>query len=187
MIDKLLKDCVPSKTTNNSRKQPWITDKAKKLSRQKYRWFKKLKTNNSPRVLEQYLLIKKQCKQECRKAKSSYLDKLSDPSNNNKLFWSYVKSKKKDNISNNFLKDDEGQLQNKPDIKGKIFNTQFASVMSSQTDQCPSTIRDKRAPDITRIDITVDGVQKLMANLDPHKAIGPDKIPPYLLKELAVQ
>ena len=35
--------------------------------------------------------------------------------------------------------------------------------------------------------ITVDGVLKLLRELNPKKAIGPDKVPCFLLKELAAE
>jgi hypothetical protein len=35
------------------------------------------------------------------------------------------------------------------------------------------------------ITITTPGVQKMLQNLQPHKATGPDRIPSGLLKELA--
>ena len=35
------------------------------------------------------------------------------------------------------------------------------------------------------ININVNGVLKLLKSVNPHKATGPDGIPPYLIKELA--
>ena len=98
----------------------------------------------------------------------------------------YVKSQKKDNVSNTFLRDSEGNLQNKPSIKANIFSEQFSSVFSPPNDNNP-TIRDPQAPAINDLEITTNGVQKLMKNLDHFKASGPDKVPPYILKELADQ
>jgi hypothetical protein len=37
------------------------------------------------------------------------------------------------------------------------------------------------------ITITTPGVKKLLQNLQPHKATGPDRIPSRLLKELACE
>ena len=38
-------------------------------------------------------------------------------------------------------------------------------------------------PDIPAISVTLNGVIKLLQNLKPYKASGPDKIPTRLLKE----
>ena len=59
-------------------------------------------------------------------------------------------------------------------------------MFSPPNDNNP-TIRDPQAPAINDLEITTNGVQKLMKNLDPFKASGPDKVPPYILKELADQ
>ena len=40
-------------------------------------------------------------------------------------------------------------------------------------------------PDIPAISVTLNGVIKLLQNLKPYKASGPDKIPTRLLKECA--
>ena len=40
-------------------------------------------------------------------------------------------------------------------------------------------------PDSGDINITNTGVEKLLKNLNPHKAAGPDNIRPMVLKELA--
>ena len=186
---KLLKDNVPLKTTNKSKKQPWMTNKAKKLCRRKYRWFRRTKQPDAPLwVMEKFLSIKAECQREVRRAKDSYLQKITDTSNgpNNKMFWGYVKSRKKDNISNTFLRDSEGKLQSQREVRAELFNHQFSSVYSKPEDT-GADLRDPPQPDISEITVTVNGVQKLMTDLSPFKSPGPDKIPPFLLKELAEQ
>ena len=42
-------------------------------------------------------------------------------------------------------------------------------------------------PSMTNITIGENDIQKLLANLNPRKAAGPDKLPCRLLKELAVE
>ena len=47
---------------------------------------------------------------------------------------------------------------------------------------------DKRPsffPAMPDIDLSTSGVQKLLDNLKPHRASGPDSIPPMVLKELS--
>ena len=71
-------------------------------------------------------------------------------------------------------------------VSRQIFSEQFSSVFSPPNDNNP-TIRDPQSPAINDLEITTNGVQKLMEDLDPFKASGPDKVPPYILKELADQ
>ena len=46
---------------------------------------------------------------------------------------------------------------------------------------------DGTAPDTESILISEEGVRKLLANLNPNKASGPDQISPRVLKELATE
>lgn len=130
--------------------------------------------------------IKKKCRKECRKAEAEYLDKISEDKENKKLFWNYVKSKRKDNISCSQLKDKSGKLQTDPQIKANLLNDQLSSVWSSPT-LINHTFRDKGAPDIDNLSISTKGVHKLLSNLKPFKATGPDGLPPFILKELAYE
>ena len=47
------------------------------------------------------------------------------------------------------------------------------------------TIDSDPIPDISPLNIDLVGVQKLLEDLDVHKASGPDNIPPRLLKDTA--
>ena len=42
-------------------------------------------------------------------------------------------------------------------------------------------------PNIAQLSVEVEGVLSLLTNIDPHKATGPDNIPPRLLRETAYQ
>ena len=66
--------------------------------------------------------------------------------------------------------------------KAELLNNQFKSVftledMDSMPDPLPMKYND--------ITIYPEGIQKLLSNLNPHKATGPDGISPRILKELA--
>ena len=185
-IISLINANVPTRqTTSHTSRQTWITAKAKRLCRQKKRWHKKSKKSNSARVKARYQEIKKKCRKECRKAKASFLDRISsDNENNKKLFWGYIKSKRKDNTSCTFLKDNCNRLQNDPKIKANILNEQFSSVWSTPG-FVQNDLLNPPSPPMADFDITVNGVTKLLHNVKPFKATGPDGIPPFILKELS--
>ena len=73
-------------------------------------------------------------------------------------------------------------------------NDQFKSVFSNIDkinesefeSNCKLSIKSKyqTMPDIT---ITSEGIAKLLLNLNPNKAAGPDEIKPRVLKELATE
>ena len=88
----------------------------------------------------------------------------------------------------------DGKLLTDPLQKASALNNQFYSVFTpvsniSRTDsnkQCimpPST----QHPNISRLTIKTEGIQKHLCNLNPSKAAGPDEITPKLLKELSVE
>ena len=133
-----------------------------------------------------YLEIKRKSRQECQKAKADYLDRISEDKDNKKLFWNYVKSKKKDNVSCSQLKDKHGKPQSDPLTKANLLNDQFSSVWSDPT-VVNHTFKDPDAPEIDNLNISTKGVHKLLINLKPFKATGPDGLPPFILKELAYE
>jgi hypothetical protein len=77
----------------------------------------------------------------------------------------------------------EGTLHSNPSEKANILNKQFQSAFTSEAntnipDKGPST-----HPTMEPIKISRDGVYKLIKNINPSKATGPDTIAGRVLKE----
>jgi len=72
-------------------------------------------------------------------------------------------------------------------FKANILNRQFASVFTAEGDAPLPVIHRNVTPAIDSIHVTCKGVTKLLRNLKPHKATGPDGIPARLLKETATE
>lgn len=104
--------------------------------------------------------------------------------NNSKPFWKYVKSRKQDNIGVAPLKK-QGQLANDSKEKAQILLDQFASVFTKGTSTTLPEIKTKVRISIQEITITTRGVEKLLQNINPSKASGPDNIPNRVLKQCA--
>jgi hypothetical protein len=110
-----------------------------------------------------------------------------------KMFWTYIKHKKTYHQGISSLKQD-GKLITDPIPKANIVNDQFKSVFSNIDkitesefeSNCKLSIKSKyqTMPDIT---VTCEGIAKLLLNLNPNKAAGPDEIKPRVLKELATE
>ena len=66
----------------------------------------------------------------------------------------------------------------------EIFNKQFSSVFSTDDGVTPQ-VNDPGAPSIEKLIITSNGVRKLLEDLNPYKASGPDDVSARLLKECA--
>jgi len=104
-----------------------------------------------------------------------------------KKFWRFIKSIHKDHIGIAPLKVHGNNIVD-PIEKAQALNNQFGSVFSQHQNVpqnlLPTTSPYKKSPDII---FTEAGVLKLLQNLKEHKAPGPDKIGPRVLKELASQ
>jgi len=134
-----------------------------------------------------YRHFQKTCKREIRKAEWDYINNsiLEGMSkNNSKPFWQYVKSRKQDNIGVAPLKK-QGQLANDSKEKAQILLDQFASVFTKGTSTTLPETKTKVRNSIQEIKITTWGVEKLLQNINPSKASGPDNIPNRVLKQCA--
>ena len=106
---------------------------------------------------------------------------------NNKKFWSFIKSKRQTATGIQSLKVD-GKLIDKPCDKANALNNQFKSVFSlprplSPTHGSPNV--EKLFDPMPEIFITTVGIEKLLSNINPFKAFGPDRLKPRVLKELS--
>jgi hypothetical protein len=111
----------------------------------------------------------------------------TDYKDNSKKFWSYIKSKGQEWIGVAPLKNKMGFLQSHNKSKVEILNEQFQLVLTKDIlDNFP---KKGKSPYSTMEDIKINskGVHKHLKNLKPHKAIGPDSIPSFILKAAADQ
>ena len=69
--------------------------------------------------------------------------------------------------------------------KATILNKQFQQAFTSETPLSDDHSKPQAHPDIPDITFTLNGIERLLAGLDPNKASGPDKVQPRVLKELA--
>ena len=102
--------------------------------------------------------------------------------NTPKKLYSYIKSQKNENTGIAPLRS-EGTLHSNPSEKANILSKQFQSAFTSEAntnipDKGPST-----HPIMEPIKISRDGVYKLIKNINPSKATGPDTIAGRVLKE----
>ena len=180
---KIMEDNVPTKTASTKRHQPWITTTTKRLLRKKQRWLTKARKSNSKNVWNIYKKIKGECQKVCRKAHANYLLDMVENDVNNKKLFRYIKNKGQDNIGISDLKDKQGKLIQDPVKKANLLNEQFGSVFSNQSPRVSHNFpKHNKLPDMNNITVTRAGVLKLLININPNKATGPDGIPGRLLK-----
>ncbi|XP_072181422.1 uncharacterized protein [Diadema setosum] len=187
-LDLIISDCVPSKMTSTRVNQPWFNSKTKRILRRKRRAFKKARQTNMTRDWDRFKLLKKEAQKMCRKSYNNYVHDIihSVPAGcRNKKLGALEKAKRCDHIGVAPLKDG-GFLHSDPRSKANILNRQFSSVFSIDDGAPIPDLEDKEYPTMDNIQVSENGVIKLLKNLKSFTASGPDGIPTMLLKQAAV-
>ena len=182
-VNKIIKSNVPSKTTSSKFHQPWINTITKRLLRRKNRWFKKMKQTKSTKVRKIYNKVKAECQKTCRQALNSYLNDLFTNDTTNKKLWTYIKSKRQENVGIGDIKNSKNIPTRDPVKRAEIIHDQFDSVFSKPNPKINHIFDDgERLPDMNSIVVNRQGLLKLLLNINIHKATGPDNIPGRFLK-----
>ena len=196
-ITKAVKDHIPHKTAKTKDGHPWVTMETKRLIRKRDRLYKKSKKSGNASLAKKYKEVKHQVQKSIRKSYWEYIESIILPPQDEtnfgtmKKFWTYIKHKKTDYSGITEIKQD-GKLLTDPLQKAGALNAQFQSVFTpasniSHTEfvkQC-NMPQNTPFPPISKLIIKTEGIQKLLHNLNPNKAAGPDEIKPRFLKELS--
>ena len=175
---------IPSASTKKHSHRPWIKRPLLRLLRQKKRQYQKARTTQD---WTKYRSIQKRCKREIRRAEWRHINGTIQEgldNNNTMPFLNFVKARRKDNVGVSPLKVN-GRLFSYPENKVEILLKQFKSAFSSDNDNLPPNTKATNAPPIQPIKISSQGIAKLLSDLQPHKAPGPDCIPNTVLKSCA--
>ena len=190
-IKELRDKFIPSKSISGKAHKPWITRNIKTLHHKRDKLYKIMKRTGKTEDISKYMELrakiqKAETREYCRYIENIIecgQDSTAQPASKQKRFWSYIKSLRKDSGGVSPLKSD-GIMYNNPKDKANILNKQYQSVFTRETPNIP----DMEGPTYPSMpDITVDtrGVLKLLKNIKPNKASGPDMIAARLLRELA--
>ena len=151
--------------------------------RKKKRLYKKArKTGN----WSNYRFFQKECRREMRETECQYVNRVIEEGmkgNNTKPFWSYVKARRQDNTGVAPLKKGT-TLFSDSTTKAKILLDQFCSVFTKDDGSQLPKMESAPYPGLTDLFIKT-GAAKLLRNLNPAKACGPDNIPSRILRECA--
>ena len=101
-----------------------------------------------------------------------------------KRFWSFIKQNRKDYTGVPPL-NANGKHAATSSEKANLLNEQFESVFSNENHTNAQRTQNAEHPCMPDINITENGVLKLLQSLKIHKAAGPDKMSARILKQLA--
>ena len=190
-MKELITQHIPHKKPTRRDHFPFMTADLRRLIRKRDKYYHKSKKSNDQRIKKHAKELKALVQRKIRNAYWTYIKNIiCDPEEpgsehrTTKRFWSFIKSLRKDTCGVSGLYDND-TLKSEPVEKANILNRQFQSVF---TNEDISDIPNK-GPSLyeTMPIITIDskGIEKLLTNINPHKACGPDAIPARFLKETA--
>ena len=187
LCQQTIKDHVPTKFTSSRFNQPWVNRKVICLSRKKKRQRKKARKSGKERDWSRYRSLLKLQKQECRRAYNSYVQNVISEELKNKprKFWQFIKSKKCDSVGVSPLRSDNGLTYTDSRLKANILIGAFKPAFNVEQNLDIPNVGQSNVPCIQDTEIKVEGVLKLLSNLDSHKAAGPDEISSMILKDYA--
>ena len=186
---------VPHRTASAHDRPPWITQKSKESLKARDHLFKKIQHKPSDSCKEKLKSLKKSIRKTTREAYWSYTENLITESgedyskNKNKTLWTFIKHRKTDSIDIAPLKEN-GVLKDTSREKAEILNAQFSSVFTTDDpsdfpDQTPWH-KDLRHPKIADIQISEDGVEKLLTRPLPQLYKSSSKSPSTLAESFQI-
>lgn len=188
-INNVMTDNIPSKLTSVRYNLPWLTNELKRQCRKKHRYYNRAKKTKKASDWTKFQNLKRELAQAIRQAHIDYVNGILEDSldeGNPRPFWRYIKSQKQDNFGIAPLKH-HGEIRSDSKGKAEALSDQFKSVFSKQHEGAIPTLPGPAFQHINRLQISVDGVTKLLQQLKVNKASGPDDIPCRILKELAIE
>ena len=177
-VKSVMDSHIPSRVVRKRNLTPWIGRNIKRLLKKKQRAFNHMKNDTNQETLDRFHSLRKATQKSTRKAHRNFINSICLESS--KKFWSYMKSLKTDSVGIHTLKLD-GVLESDNLVKANILNEQFRSVFTQEKDTLPN-LGPSNHPTMPDFQITLDGVTKLLKDLNPHKAPGPDGVPAQILK-----
>ncbi|XP_072018627.1 uncharacterized protein [Amphiura filiformis] len=177
---------IPTKRLSGRWNLPWMNNNIKHLMKKRRRRYDAWKKFGDRNDLADYKNLKQEVETALKHAHDEYIEGVfeEDTGNPAKKLWSYVKSLKIDKIGIPPLLY-KNRLVSQPKQKAEALSEQYRSVFTSEsTSHLPSKGPSKHAtmPDI---EITTNGIEKLLTALNPKKAVGPDQVSTWMLKTFA--
>lgn len=175
---------IPSKLSSSHFSFPWVNNSVKRDINRKQRLYNKAKKRGHASHWSEFRKLRRSIDRKIRKAHKNYIrDVIGDSlkSDNTKPFWNYVKAKKQE-VSGVSPLQVAGRILSSAKDKAEALNRQFCSVFTNENDSNLPDLGSSDIPDINDIEISTEGVLKLLNDLKTHKAAGPDGIPARVLK-----
>ena len=187
---------IPTKKAKRKDSPPWIDADIKRLIRKRNKYFTIKNKTHCPKDIKHYKALKREVQRKIRQNYWTYIEELFQPNSPSisKRFWSFIKHARNDKTGVPTLKTQGTEIPNDNE-KAALLNRHFKSVFTQERPMnlkqlaeqtlINQGVKQPSHPPMPPICITVEGVEKLLSNLNPHKSTGPDNLCPRILKELS--
>ena len=184
-IGDIFEKTVPKFNPKDRKTAPWSNKLVKKLSKKKRKKWDRYRYTKNVQDHAAY----KEAEEKFNDVKESAIRRyeqniIANKNTNRKRYYDYIN--KKDKYMNRKITLKKDGIKYDQDEKcADILNNFFASVFTqgqSVANNLPS--EQSNIPNIDAIEITESKVRDKISSLDVNKSIGPDGIPPLVIKEL---
>ena len=173
---------IPSRMTSSRFSQPWIIRECKRKIRREKRAHNKFKRTKLESDWLKYQEAARKSRKACKNVCNIYVQLSVSPDlkSNPKKFFSIIKNKN-ENVA--VLRESTSLKFTKQD-RTRISNNQFSSDFSVYDKTSPN-VQGPQGGSIHELNITKEGITRLLKNLTPSKASGTGMISGRFLKETA--
>ncbi|CAI2738131.1 unnamed protein product, partial [Dicrocoelium dendriticum] len=183
--------CIPLARRKETRtRSPWIDTTGKYLLQKRSRCWRAYRAAPSISTYDRYREARNRCKQHLRKARLLYEEELAgEASENQKKFFAYVMRRCGSNSVIPTLMRADGTRAYADSDKARVLGEQYAGAFVREA-ALTSVELAPRVPEgsyLAEFTVVETQVLKLLQELNPSKAAGPDSVHPKLLHELAVE
>ena len=179
---------IPRKKVGTRFNLPYWTPKTKRKIRKRQRVFKKARKYGRKNDWNHCKQLRKEINHELQLAFNDYINTILDPQDEKpgacKRFYTFTKSLRQESFGVGTLKA-HGRVGATSLEKANMCNTQFHSAFSNEDTTRIPTPRGDPLPPMPNITISENGVLKLLKNIKPNKATGPDELPARVLRDCA--
>ncbi|XP_038074867.1 uncharacterized protein LOC119742770 [Patiria miniata] len=177
---------IPTKMTSTNSSLPWFKQSHKCIMRRKRKAYDKARSTGATSDWEIFRQLRRLLDRTLRKSRSKHLLDLGEnlTSNNTKPFWRYIKSLRQSSTGVSTLNTAKG-IATTPIDKANALNSHFQSIFTKENCDNIPNLDSPKFQQMSPIIITTAGIKKLLKELKPQKAPGPDGILPTILKECA--
>lgn len=186
-LNFILNKNIPIINIKDSTAPSWIDHEVRHKQNRKHSAWKKARKTSTLAAWESYKRERNELKSLINNKYKQYLKSLHDDiTDNPKRFWSFFRSKNRSKTLPAELKLDQSTATDAHD-KAEMFNRFFHSVFAVDDNAVEPDIQDTINDDLSNVIFTPEKVKKVLNSLDISKAMGPDKVSPWVLKKCALE